>query len=163
MHYSDHVMTMCSKKKRITVCDVYRGKKKDPQEVKRASTAFQKDSWYSCTTLVKFCYGFVQFSGGEWCHRGYLAFCCSDLVSSLSRQWQIISGTPIRCWIGGVPRWTTQLVVTSEFAGNSRLSATSPNSSSNSVNAGRLKDSTLELDKRRVRLGLLLGVWLIEK
>lgn len=37
---------------------------------------------------------------------------------------------------------TSQLVLRSDFSGISRLSATSPNSSSSSVKAGRLKDST---------------------
>lgn len=41
---------------------------------------------------------------------------------------------------------SAQLVVRSDFGGGSRVSATSPRSSSNSVNAGRLKDSTFGLE-----------------
>lgn len=46
----------------------------------------------------------------------------------------------------GASRSTAQLVVRSDFAGSSRLSATSPRSSSSSVNAGRRKDSSLDLE-----------------
>lgn len=41
-------------------------------------------------------------------------------------------------------RHTAQLVVRSDFGGGSRLSETSLISSSNSVNAGRRKDSTIQ-------------------
>lgn len=72
--------------------------------------------------------------------------CVCVLMRFLSRQWPLTILWSW-CWTGADSAHIAQLVVSSDLGGGSRLSATSPNSSSNSVNAGRRKDSTL--DRRR--------------